>query len=133
LIHVLWRETLVDASMFREWVVSLGKRGAQVRIAHMICEVLVRLRLIGLAEEHAFMFPASQVDISDAAGMTPVHANRMIQQLRATNLMEWEGSRIRVLDFEGLKAPAEFDDSYLHLRAHVSTNAHKHLLGTSAR
>jgi CRP-like cAMP-binding protein len=133
LIHVLWRETLVDASVFREWMVSLGKRDAQVRIAHMICEMLVRLRLIGLAEENAFVFPASQVDISDAAGMTPVHANRMIQQLRATNLIKWDGPSIRVLDFEGLKAVAEFDDSYLHLRVPISTIARKHSLGTSAR
>lgn len=115
LTHIFWRETLVDASLFREWVVSLGRRDALARIAHMLCELVMRLRVVGLAVADRFRFPASQIDVSDATGMTPVHANRMIQQLRAKGLIEWEGPRIRILDFDGLKQLAEFDDSYLHL------------------
>jgi CRP-like cAMP-binding protein len=113
LTHVFWRETLVDSALFREWVVSLGKRDALARI----CELATRLRVVGLATEDRFQFPASQVDVADATGMTPVHANRMIQQLRAKGLIEWEGQTIRLLNFEGLKSLAEFDEAYLHLRA----------------
>jgi CRP-like cAMP-binding protein len=116
LTHIFWRETLVDSALFREWVVSLGKRDALARIAHMICELATRLRVVGLATEDRFQFPASQVDVADATGMTPVHANRMIQQLRAKGLIEWEGQTIRLLNFEGLKSLADFDEAYLHLR-----------------
>lgn len=116
LTHILWRETLVDSAMFREWVVSLGKRDAIARIAHTLCELMTRLRVVGLAPEDRFTFPASQTDVADATGMTPVHANRMIQQLRARRLIEWEGSEVRILDLAGLKVLAEFEDAYLHLR-----------------
>ena len=123
LVRIFWRETLVDSAAFREWAINLGRRDAITRIAHMICEVLTRLQVVGLAHENEFSFPASQVDISDATGMTPVHANRMIQQLRATNLIQWEGPRIRVTDFAGLRALGEFDDSYLHLRTAACRSA----------
>jgi CRP-like cAMP-binding protein len=116
LTHVFWRETLVDAAAFRELVVSLGKRDALARIAHMICELLTRLQAVGLGLDMSYQFPASQVDVADATGMTPVHANRMIQQLRARGLIEWEGPRIRILDLAQLKVLAEFDEGYLHLR-----------------
>ena len=116
LTHILWRETLVDASMFREWVVSLGKRGALARIAHMLCELLARLRMVGLAGDGSFNFPASQIDVSDATGMTPVHANRMIQQLRAKGLVTWDGARIQIADPVALAALGEFDADYLHQR-----------------
>lgn len=116
LTHILWRETLVDASVFREWVVSLGKRGALARIAHMLCELLARLRMVGLASEGRFAFPASQIDIADATGMTSVHANRMIQQLRAKGLVAWDGPQIRIHDPAALAVLGEFDDAYLHQR-----------------
>jgi CRP-like cAMP-binding protein len=114
LTHIFWRETLVDASMFREWVVSLGKRGALARIAHMLCELLARLRMVGLAEGNRFSFPASQIDVADATGMTPVHANRMIQQLRSKSLVVWDGANIRIPDPAALAALADFDHDYLH-------------------
>lgn len=116
LTGVLWRETLVDASIFRESVVSLGKRDAMGRIAHMLCELLLRLRAVGLARGDRFTFPASQLDVADASGMTAVHANRMIQQLRSRGLVEWEGSDIAILDFAELARVAAFDDRYLHHR-----------------
>jgi CRP-like cAMP-binding protein len=116
LTHIFWRETLVDASLFREWVMSMGKRGGLARIAHILCEVVTRLRAVGLAHNGRFSFPASQIDIADATGMTPVHANRMIQQLRAKGLLVWDGDRIEVTDFDALKEAASFEDGYLHLR-----------------
>lgn len=116
LTAVLWRETLVDASIFRESLVSLGKRDAMARIAHMLCELLMRLRAVGLARGDRFTFPASQLDVADATGMTPVHANRMIQQLRSMDLVEWEGPEIAILNIEELTRVAEFDQRYLHHR-----------------
>jgi CRP-like cAMP-binding protein len=116
LTHVFWRETLVDASMFREWVVSLGRRGALARIAHMLCELLARLRMVGLTQGDRFTFPASQIDVADATGMTPVHANRMIQQLRTKNVIAWDGTQIQIFDAATLAALAEFNDGYLHQR-----------------
>lgn len=115
LTGVLWRETLVDAALFREWVVSLGKRDAMARIAHLLCELVLRLRAVGLARGGRFTFPASQIDVADATGMTPVHANRMIQQLRRQALVQWEGADVTILDIDGLKRVADFDDRYLHL------------------
>jgi CRP-like cAMP-binding protein len=116
LTHIFWRETLVDSSLFREWVISMGKHAGLTRIAHLLCEVLTRMRAVGLAHDGRFSFPASQVDIADATGMTPIHANRMIQQLRARKLLVWNGDRIEVADFDALKETASFEDSYLHLR-----------------
>lgn len=117
LTRVFWRETLVDSSVFREWVMCMGKRSGLERIAHTLCEVLTRLRAVGLAHDDRFSFPASQIDIADATGMTPVHANRMIQQLRAKGLVVWDGERIAVKDFDALSQAGAFEDSYLHLRA----------------
>ena len=116
LTGILWRETLVDAAIFREWVVNLGKRDAMARIAHLLCELALRLQAVGLARGDRFNFPASQLDIADATGMTPVHANRMIQQLRAQGLVQWEGSDVTIVDFDGLKRAGDFDERYLHLR-----------------
>ena len=119
LTRVLWRETLVDASVFREWVISMGKRSGLARIAHMLCELLTRLQAVGLAANGRFSFPASQIDIADATGMTPVHANRMIQQLRAKNLLVWNGDRIEIVDLGLLKETGSFEEDYLHLRSHA--------------
>lgn len=116
LTGVLWRETLVDAAIFREWLAILGKREALARIAHLVCELFLRLRSVGLVRGDRFTFPASQLDVADATGMTPVHANRMIQQLRAMGVLQWEGSDVTIADFDGLKRAADFDDRYLHLR-----------------
>jgi CRP-like cAMP-binding protein len=118
LTHIFWRETLVDAAVFREWVIDLGKRSALERIAHTICEVYRRLEVVGLVRNGGFTFPASQVEISDATGMTPVHCNRMVQQLRAQGVLQWEGSNVFVPDMSKLEKIAKFDEAYLHLREH---------------
>jgi CRP-like cAMP-binding protein len=115
LTGVLWRETLVDAAIFREWMVNLGKRDAMARIAHLLCELALRLRAVGLARGDRFTFPASQLDVADATGMTAVHANRMIQQLRGQRLVQWDGSDVTIQDIDGLKRVAEFDERFLHL------------------
>lgn len=121
LTHILWRETLVDAAAFREWVVSIGRRDAIARVAHTLCEVATRLRVVGLLKDDMFVFPASQTDIADASGMTTVHANRIIQQLRQRQLVEWNNPVVRILNWPELVATADFHEDYLHLRTGYAT------------
>jgi CRP-like cAMP-binding protein len=115
LAAAFWRETLVDASIFREWVMNVGQREGYQRIAHVLCELLVRLRAVGLAEDHACNLPITQGEFADATGLTTVHVNRMLQELRADGLIELKGDRLKVLDWDKLKAAGEFDPAYLHL------------------
>jgi CRP-like cAMP-binding protein len=112
----LWRETLVHASIFREWMTNIGRRDAYCRIAHILCEMLVRMRAVGLSgEDHTCEFPISQGKIADAQGLSAVHVNRVLQELRAAKLISLKGGVLAVLDWEGLKKAGEFDATYLHL------------------
>ena len=111
----LWRETLIDAAIFREWVMNVGQREAYQRMAHVLCELLVRLRAVGLAEDHACDLPITQSEFADALGFTTVHVNRVLQQLRAEGLIVTEGTRLTIPDWERLKQVGEFDPTYLHL------------------
>ncbi|MFC1458472.1 Crp/Fnr family transcriptional regulator [Microvirga arabica] len=111
-----WRETLVEGAAFREWVVNVGRREAYPRMAHILCELLVRLRAVGLAEDHTCDLPITQTEFADALGVTTVHVNRVLQQMRAEGLIETKGSRLNIPDWERLKAIGDFDPTYLHLR-----------------
>jgi CRP-like cAMP-binding protein len=111
----LWRGTLIDASIFREWVMNVGQREGSSRMAHVLCELLVRLRAVGLVEDHACDLPITQSEFADALGFTTVHVNRILQQLRADGLIELKGERLFVPDWEKLKQAGEFDATYLHL------------------
>jgi CRP-like cAMP-binding protein len=111
----LWRETLVDASIFREWMMNVGRREGSSRMAHVLCELLVRLRAVGLVEDHACDLPITQNEFADALGFTTVHVNRVIQQLRADGLIELKGERLFIPDWEKLKRAGEFDPAYLHI------------------
>ncbi len=113
---VLWRDTLVDAAIFREWTVNVGRRSAYKRIAHMLCEVLIRMRAVGLTQGDGCDLPLTQDDIGDATGLSNVHVNRSIQELRAEGLLEIGRRSFSVLDWDGFKRAAEFDPNYLHLR-----------------
>ena len=110
-----WRETLVDAAIFREWVANVGRREGYTRMAHILCELMVRLKAVGLAEDHACDLPITQGEFADALGMTTVHVNRMMQQLRAAGLIESRGTRLTVPDWDRLKEAGEFEPTYLHL------------------
>ena len=111
-----WRETLTDAAIFRRWLTSLGRRDAYARIAHLFCEMALRLRAVGLAGGHSFAFPITQGELGDALGLSFVHVNRTIQELREAGLITLKGGHIEVLDWEGLKAAGDFDSTYLHLK-----------------
>jgi CRP-like cAMP-binding protein len=113
--ELLWRDTLIDAAIFRQWMVGLGRRDAYGRIAHLLCELLVRLRAVGLVEDHAFTLPVTQAELGDAFGLSTVHVNRVLQDLRGDGLITLRGVSLKVLDWEGLKKAGEFDPTYLHL------------------
>ena len=115
LAAAFWRETLIDASIFREWVTNVGRREAYQRMAHVLCELLVRLRAVGLVEDHVCDLPITQSEFADALGITTVHVNRVLQQMRADGLIETQGTQLRVPDWDKLKQVGEFDPTYLHL------------------
>jgi CRP-like cAMP-binding protein len=115
LMRAFWRETLIDAAIYREWVGNLGSRQAQPRLAHLLCELATRLGIVGLLEQDSFDLPFTQQDFADALGLSAVHINRTIQELRRQKLVEWEGRSLRLLRRSELERLAEFDPSYLHL------------------
>lgn len=115
LIAAFWRETLVDASIFREWLLNVGQREAYARVAHLLCELLVRLKAVGLVEDHAFELPITQEEMGDAIGVSAVHVSRTFQALRADGLVDNVRARIFLPDWERLKVAGEFDPLYLHL------------------
>jgi len=113
LARMLWLSTLVDASIQRERILTLGRRSAVARVAHLFCEVQTRLELIGLADGWGYAFPVVQADLADASGLTPVHVNRMLRELRERGLMTFKGGIVEVEDRAGLEQLAEFDRNYL--------------------
>jgi len=115
LTRLLWHSTLRDASMHREWILSIGQRSGIGRIAHLICEMYMRSRAAGLTDGASFPFPLTQIELGEACGMTSVHTNRMLQQLRREQLVTMSMRRVRILDWERLVEIAEFDASYLYL------------------
>jgi CRP-like cAMP-binding protein len=117
LAEALWRDSLIDASIFREWVLNVGRRKARSRIAHMLCEFAVRCESAGLGPAATFRSPMTQEHIADATGLTPVHVNRTLRSLREDHLLEAIGGRYRIKNWSGLKRVAEFDGRYLHAAA----------------
>jgi CRP-like cAMP-binding protein len=120
---LLWRDTLIDAAVFREWMLGIGRRSALTRIAHILCEVFMRLRAIGLTNGWECEFPITQNEIGDALGLSTVHVNRSLQELRAAGLIELRRSILTILDWDGLKQAGEFDPRYLHLNPDVEDAA----------
>jgi CRP-like cAMP-binding protein len=115
LTRAIWKDTLIDAAIFRQWVTNLGRKDAYARIAHLICELFVRMNAIGLVERNTMEWPMNQTEIGDAVGLSYVHVNRTLQELRGNNLIALKENRLTVLDWEGLKAAADFDIGYLFL------------------
>jgi CRP-like cAMP-binding protein len=114
--NALWRDTIVDAAIFRLWMVSLGQKSAHERLAHLLCELLVRFRAVGLAEdEQTCEFPMTQTELGDALGLTTVHVNRVIQDLRRDGLITLGRGSLCVNDWERLRQLAKFNPLYLHL------------------
>jgi CRP-like cAMP-binding protein len=115
LMRVYWFMTNLDASITREWTLSLGKRQAIARMANLFCELFVRLDIVGLTDGLSYEFPLTQVEMSECLGLTGVHVNRTLQELRRMGLIEVGSKRVTIRDWPGLQAVAEFDPSYLYL------------------
>ena len=111
-----WRDTLIDAAVFREWITNVGRRTAYERMAHLFCEVYSRSKSVGVAEGDRFEFPVTQATLGDATGLSTVHVNRTLQELRAAGLIRMEDGAVTVLDWERLKQAGRFDPGYLHLQ-----------------
>lgn len=113
--EALWWEELVSSAIKREWIYSLTQRSAIERIAHLICELYLRLASIGAAADQRMPFPLTQTDIAETTGLSPVHVNRMIQQLRRLQLICIDQRELRLLEPQRLAELAHFDPEYLHL------------------
>jgi CRP-like cAMP-binding protein len=115
LARLLWFNTLIDAAIQREKIVSVGRRPALARLAHLLCELKIRLGLVGLAEDATFALPLTQLDLGDASGLTSVHVNRMLKQLRDDRLVTFRGGQVTIHDWARLQQVGEFDPAYLYL------------------
>lgn len=115
--RLLWQDTLVDAAVFREWVVNLGQRSAYTRTAHLLCEMAARLQAVGLAPDQTCTLPVTAAELADATSLSIVHINRVLQELRSKGLVEARGRTLVLLDRDGLRHAGGFDPGYLHQRA----------------
>ena len=111
----LWRATLIDGATYREWVVNVGRRPAYARVAHLLCEMVLRLRAVGLAEGYSCDLPITQNKLADATGLSAVHLNRTMQELRAAGLVKFAQGSLQVLDWRRLEESGDFDPTFLHL------------------
>jgi CRP-like cAMP-binding protein len=111
----LWWESLVTAAIQREWTVNVGQRDASERLANLFCEIFVRLRVAGHTRGSSCDMPLTQNELADALGISTVHANRTLQELRAQGLIELKNKVLTILDMDRLKRTAMFNDNYLHL------------------
>ncbi len=109
----LWQDTLADAAVFREWMVNISRRPASARVAHLLCEMVTRMRDAGLVQDHPSL-PIAAAELADSTGLSVVHVNRVLQELRTRRLVESRGKTLAVLDWDGLKHAGGFDPDYLH-------------------
>lgn len=117
LARLLWLSTLIDAATHRRWLVASGRLSAAGRVAHFLCEMFMRLRVVGLTENRTFRLPISQMELSDAMGLSLVHVNRTVQELRRRGLIRWQNEEVAILDGDTLQEMAQFDPTYLNLDA----------------
>lgn len=111
---LLW-ESLVNNAIQREWTLNIGQRTAYERISHLLIEMYVRLDTVGLTQNGSCDFPLTQNDLADATGLTAVHVNRTLQELRRDGLIQLERKRLNIPDFRRLSEAAMFNPNYLHL------------------
>lgn len=110
----LWRDTLVDTSIAREWIMNVGRRSARERVAHLLCELACREEAAEISEGPVYRMPMTQEQIADATGLTAVHVNRTLQRLRADKLIKLGRSDLTVMCRKGLEGAADFNRGYLH-------------------
>ncbi|MFL6845021.1 MAG: Crp/Fnr family transcriptional regulator [Allosphingosinicella sp.] len=121
--RAMWIDTLIDAAIFREWIVNVGRRDSITRIAHLLCEFALRLRDAGLAKPNAYELPMTQEQLADATGLTPVHVNRVLKELGRRGLIDREKRAVKITDWDQLREIGDFNSRYLHLEVGGPTTA----------
>ena len=114
--RAMYTAQLVDEGIMRAWIVSMGRRSSIERVAHLVCELYLRARGIGLTHDAAFSLPLSQLVLADALGMTAVHINRVLKELRLSGAMALSRGSVTIMDAAKLVQIAGFDENYLHRR-----------------
>jgi CRP-like cAMP-binding protein len=115
LAQAFWRETFIEAAIYREWITNIGRRESIARVAHLVCELAARLQTIELARNLCFAIPLTQAELADACGISSVHANRVVQELRRLGLIEWDSRQVRIRNWSGLARIGDFSAEYLQL------------------
>jgi CRP-like cAMP-binding protein len=113
--HAILVKILVEASIFREWILNVGRRDSRARMAHVLCEFAVRLEAEGLADEYAYQLPMTQEQLADALGLTPVHVNRTLKALEAEGLITRSKRTVSFPDWKSMREAGDFNQRYLHL------------------
>jgi CRP-like cAMP-binding protein len=113
--RAFWWAALVDEATLREWLVNVGLRSAEQRVAHLLCELLLRLETVGLTNGAMYELPITQAELADTTGLTSVHVNRVLQRLRRDGLITLKSRNLMIMDVERLKAVSGFNPNYLHL------------------
>ena len=113
--RAIWIDGLIEASIHREWLLNVGRRGARPRLAHFLCEFTVRMREAGIAGQDCYEFPMTQEQLGDATGLTRVHVNRTLKALVAEGLIQFNRRRLTIIDWRRWQAVGEFNGVYLHL------------------
>jgi CRP-like cAMP-binding protein len=113
--QAMWHETLIEASIFREWMVNIGRRDARTRIAHLLCEIALRMEKVGLGHSTSYELPITQEQLADCTALTSVHVNRTLMKLEQEGLITRTKREITVVDWTRLVMVADFEPRYLHL------------------
>jgi len=115
LARAFWWATLIDEAVLRAWIVNIGRRGAYEAIGHLMCELYLRLRAVGLTTDHSYRLPLTQEELGDALGLTPVHVNRILQRMRADGLISLDRGALTIHDYRRLEEASGFNPNYLHI------------------
>ncbi|HEX8553295.1 MAG TPA: Crp/Fnr family transcriptional regulator, partial [Sphingomonas sp.] len=116
----MWYDTLVDGSIFREWIANIARRDAGSRVSHLLCEFGLRLEAIALGDRLSYELPMTQEQLADATGLTPVHVNRTLKDLETRGLISRSKKFVAIADWTRMEDVAGFNDTYLHLRDHAA-------------
>lgn len=114
--RLFWLSTVIDGAIQRSWIASFGRLRTEQRMAHLFCEIYLRLEAAGIASDYRYAFPLTQMQMSHLLGVSLVHINRKLRELHSTGLVEWKALAVIIKDFDALAELADFDPTYLSLR-----------------
>jgi CRP-like cAMP-binding protein len=120
--QAMWIDTLVDAAIFREWIVNVGRRDSISRLSHLLCEIALRLEEAGLARDGCYELPMTQEQLADCTGLTPVHVNRVLKELGRMGLISRDRRAVQILQWDRLREIGDFNTRYLHFEVGGPTN-----------